>query len=62
MLILVHISITSMIFGLILFTILTLEDYADKLRYAAHLAGWLAMLFITCYYGQRVTDEVSIQP
>ncbi|XP_050307514.1 odorant receptor 4-like [Anthonomus grandis grandis] len=57
LLILVHISITSMIFGLILFFILKLESYADKLRYMAHLTGWLVLLFITCFYGQCITDK-----
>nr|QXE93218.1 odorant receptor 38 [Eucryptorrhynchus scrobiculatus] len=58
-LILVHISITSTVFGLLLFFILKVENYPDKFRYTAQLAGWTAMLFITCYYGQRVTDESS---
>nr|QXE93264.1 odorant receptor 38 [Eucryptorrhynchus brandti] len=57
MLILVHISITSTIFGLLLFFILKIENYPDKFRYTVQLAGWTGMLFITCYYGQRVTDE-----
>ncbi|KAF7276329.1 hypothetical protein GWI33_010468, partial [Rhynchophorus ferrugineus] len=57
----IHISVTSLIFGVTLYLITKVETYADKSRYSLQLAGWIALLFITCYYGQRIiTESVTI--
>nr|WJJ63306.1 odorant receptor 6 [Pachyrhinus yasumatsui] len=56
-LLLVHITLTSAIFGIILYRIASNEEKLNLLRYYLELAGWIGTLFLTCYYGQRIITE-----
>jgi hypothetical protein len=56
---LLHITWTSFIISILGFEITTTPDYVEAFRFFLHLSGWLGMLFIVCYYGQAIMDEVQ---
>nr|UTN00972.1 odorant receptor [Semanotus bifasciatus] len=57
LMLIVHVTLTSLIFGVLGYQIATVEIFTEKLRYFMHLGGWIALLFLTCYYGQLILDE-----
>lgn len=56
---LLHITWTGFIISVLGFEIIMVTNFVEILRFVMHLAGWMAMLFIVCYYGQTLMDEVS---
>nr|QUP79565.1 odorant receptor 5 [Monochamus saltuarius] len=52
-----HVCFTSAIWAIIGYQILSVDSLMDKSRYTLHLMGWVGMLFLTCYYGQKILDE-----
>lgn len=57
-LMLLHITWTGFVISILGFEITTTSDIIEAIRFIMHLAGWLIMLFIVCYYGQNLLDEV----
>ncbi|GJQ74811.1 putative odorant receptor [Trypoxylus dichotomus] len=35
----------------------TVGHFIPSIRYVLHLLGWILILFLQCYYGQKVIDE-----
>uniref|UniRef100_A0A6P7GZ74 Uncharacterized protein LOC114344804 n=1 Tax=Diabrotica virgifera virgifera TaxID=50390 RepID=A0A6P7GZ74_DIAVI len=60
LLLIVHVSLTSLIMGVLCFQMVFEENASDKLRYFLHLAGWVAVLFLTCYYGQLILTQEEL--
>ncbi|XP_072375698.1 odorant receptor 13a-like, partial [Diabrotica undecimpunctata] len=60
LLLIVHVSLTSVIMGVLCFQMVFEENISDKLRYFLHLGGWVAMLFLTCYYGQLILTQSEL--
>ncbi|XP_050508889.1 odorant receptor 67c-like [Diabrotica virgifera virgifera] len=60
LLLIVHVSLTSLIMGVLCFQMVFEENASDKLRYFLHLAGWVAVLFLTCYYGQLILTQSGL--
>lgn len=56
---LMNISLTSMVISVLGFIILIVDNLTDSLRFTLHLLGWFAMLFLICFYGQKLIDEVN---
>ncbi|XP_028146887.1 odorant receptor 4-like [Diabrotica virgifera virgifera] len=57
LMLIVHVSLTSLVMGSLCFQIVYAENASDKLRFMLHLGGWVTMLFITCYYSQQIINE-----
>lgn len=34
------------------------DSLTDSFRFGMHLYGWLVLLFLVCFYGQNLIDEV----
>lgn len=56
----VHVFLTSGILAIIGYQIIAVDNFIDKLRYFLHMIGWVGMLFLTCFYGQLILNEVSV--
>ncbi|XP_044262389.1 odorant receptor 4-like [Tribolium madens] len=54
---LLHITWTGFIISVLGFEITTTDDYVEAFRFFMHLLGWLGMLFLVCYYGQKILEE-----
>lgn len=59
-LVILHFTLTSFVISVLLFEILMVGNLTDSLRFAMHLLGWFVLLFLICYYGQLLIDEVNI--
>ncbi|KAJ8981818.1 hypothetical protein NQ317_007404 [Molorchus minor] len=57
LMLIVHVCLTSLIFGVLGYQIVKVDVVSEKLRYAMHLGGWIFLLFLTCYYGQLILNE-----
>ncbi|KAJ8911875.1 hypothetical protein NQ315_012541 [Exocentrus adspersus] len=58
---LVHITWTSFIISVLGFEIIMDTNFSNSVRFSLHLGGWLGMLFLICFYGQILMDDVSTQ-
>ncbi|GLV41993.1 uncharacterized protein CBL_10152 [Carabus blaptoides fortunei] len=54
---LMHMTLTSFEISLLGFEVLMLNSRTDSLRFGMHLLGWLVLLFLICFYGQKLIDE-----
>lgn len=57
---LLHITVTSFVISILGYQVLLTNNYTDSLRYGLHLGGWLSILFLVCYNGQNLIDEVFV--
>ena len=55
---LLHITWTGFVISVLGFEITTTSNYIEAVRFLMHLLGWLGMLFLVCYHGQNLVDEV----
>lgn len=55
---LLHITWTGFVISILGFEITTTSNIVEAIRFVMHLAGWLVMLFIVCYYSQNLLDHV----
>ncbi|KAJ8965910.1 hypothetical protein NQ314_003851 [Rhamnusium bicolor] len=57
---LVHITWTSIIISILGIIIIMNPDYSNSFRFTMHLGGWLGILFLICFYGQILINKVSV--
>lgn len=55
---LMHITLTSFEISVLCFQVLIAKNLTESLRFGLHLLGWLVVLFLICFYGQKLIDEV----
>jgi len=57
----VYISLTSFIMAIICYQIVDPKISAqDRIKYAILLIAWCLLVYLICYYGQKVQDEVFL--
>lgn len=56
---LMHLTLTSFEISVLGFEVLMVNSRTDSLRFGMHLLGWLVLLFLICFYGQKLIDEVD---
>ncbi|XP_049821534.1 odorant receptor 49b-like [Aethina tumida] len=54
---LLHLSLTSIVISVLGFEVLSVDNLMDSVRFCLHLLGWLVLLLLICYYGQKLADE-----
>ncbi|XP_071055835.1 odorant receptor 4-like [Onthophagus taurus] len=52
-----HFTLTSFVISVLGFEIIMVGNVPESLRYTLHLCGWVVLLYLLSYYGQRVMDE-----
>lgn len=52
-----HITLTSFVISVLGFEILMVNNLTDSIRFSLHLLGWFVLLFLVCFYGQKLIDE-----
>lgn len=54
---LMHVTLTSVVISVLGFEILVVNNVTDSIRFTLHLLGWFVLLFLICFYGQRLIDQ-----
>lgn len=56
---LLHLTLTSFVISILCYVVLIATNTLEMLRFFLHLLGWLGLLFLLCFFGQKLMDEVS---